>query len=363
MLPWSPSLWTEEYLLNLVGSPESATLEFKSGRAVAKKADRERFIRDQLSPAVSAFANSDGGVIIIGMEEEKSKGMRVAKAPDGVLIAQGEAFESVEQLQQLVDECISPYLAGVRVKHVPLSAHLAGRSALAVYVPQGVTAYQAKDHRYYSRSEFETKSLPDHEVRLRMMRGRSARVGLDVIYDVPSREHIMQHLRALRDLSSMKTDEKHEISLSEAFWELIKNRGLGDQKVAFRLKLRNTGELTVRDVTLQVCIACGPCAIVTFNGAVYSGVVDDKGHKFRLQREVQASAGQYGDVAPRIFPGDDTDFPEGHWTIVTSHGKSIDNSAVSLQWRAFLDDATPSEGVVDVLQKYREHIQDLTREV
>ena len=36
------------------------------------------------------------------------------------------------------------------------------------------TAHQAKDFRYYGRSEFETKALRDFDIRLRMERGKMA---------------------------------------------------------------------------------------------------------------------------------------------------------------------------------------------
>src|SRR5262249_10093817 len=62
MLPWDSSQWTETYLLSLHGQPESARLEYKSARAIAKKEDREKCVRHQLPPAVSAFANSEGGI-------------------------------------------------------------------------------------------------------------------------------------------------------------------------------------------------------------------------------------------------------------------------------------------------------------
>jgi hypothetical protein len=44
-----------------------------------------------------------------------------------------------------------------------------------IQIPAGSTAYQANDGRYYGRSEFEAKYLPDHEIRLRMNRGKVAR--------------------------------------------------------------------------------------------------------------------------------------------------------------------------------------------
>src|SRR5262249_41636716 len=115
-----------------------------------------------------------------GMDEDRESKPRVAKEVDGVAIGRGLAFESPEQFQQVVDACISPFLPGVSIKRVSLSGNLSGRYVFIVYVPQGATAYQAKDHLYYSRSEFETKSMPDHEVRLRMMRGRAAQACLEL---------------------------------------------------------------------------------------------------------------------------------------------------------------------------------------
>ncbi|HVS37477.1 MAG TPA: ATP-binding protein, partial [Gemmataceae bacterium] len=178
MFPWNPDDWTETYLLSLIGQPESVTLEFKAGRALAKKEDKDRFIKDQLSREVSAFANSEGGILVVGMEDDRNTKPRVAKQLDGVPVGKGHAIESPDQWQQIVDSCVSPFLPGLRIKQIRLSGNLEGLFALVVYVPPGNTAYQARDHLYYSRSEFEAKSLPDHEVRLRMMRGRVAQAQL-----------------------------------------------------------------------------------------------------------------------------------------------------------------------------------------
>src|SRR5258708_5284496 len=124
MFPWNPSQWTEQYLLSLLGQPESGRLEFKSGKALAKREDKDRFMRDQLSPAVSAFANSEGGIIVIGMDEDRGTKPRVASQLDGIAIGPGNAIESAEQFQQLLDSCISPFLPGLAVRRVPLSSPL-----------------------------------------------------------------------------------------------------------------------------------------------------------------------------------------------------------------------------------------------
>src|SRR5271170_5903359 len=109
MLPWNPSEWTEGHLLSLIGQPESSRLEYKSGKALARKDDLTTFVRKHLSPALSSFANSEGGTIIIGIAEEKHARPRTAKELDGIIVGKGEAIESPEQFQQIVDACINPY--------------------------------------------------------------------------------------------------------------------------------------------------------------------------------------------------------------------------------------------------------------
>jgi hypothetical protein len=121
-----------------------------------------------LSKEVSALANTEGGEIILGIKEDTKAKPKVASEIDGV-----STTHAPERLQQLIEGNLSPYLPGIRVHRVRLSARI-DRVVFVVQVPQGSTAYQANDGRYYGRSEFEAKHLPDHEVRLRMMRGRLA---------------------------------------------------------------------------------------------------------------------------------------------------------------------------------------------
>ena len=52
MFPWNPSQWTEPYLLSLIGQPESSRLEYKSGKALAKREDKERLIGTDFSDGI-----------------------------------------------------------------------------------------------------------------------------------------------------------------------------------------------------------------------------------------------------------------------------------------------------------------------
>jgi len=163
----SNAKWTEADLEALLGQPESIRREFKSGRLVEENPESKWILA--LSEEVSALANTEGGELFVGIEEDRKTRPRVALALDGV-----PASLAPERLQQLIEGNVSPYLPGIRVQRVRLSK-FSDKVVFIIQVPQGNTAYQAKDGRYYGRSEYEAKFLPDHEVRLRMSRGRTTR--------------------------------------------------------------------------------------------------------------------------------------------------------------------------------------------
>ena len=136
------------------GVLESARLEFKSSDLFKK--GKAKVIED-LTREVSAFANSEGGVIVIGMRERREGETRVADDLDD-----GAAISEVppEWLQQTVEANLSPYLPGIRFLPIKLSGPREARVAYVITVPKGTTAYQAKDKLYYGRSEYQVQALP-----------------------------------------------------------------------------------------------------------------------------------------------------------------------------------------------------------
>lgn len=157
--------WTKKDLEELIGQSESLRLELKSSQIFSKDNSK---VAESLSQEVSAFANTEGGLIVIGITERREGKSRIADQIDEGIDSQ---VWSPERLQQIIESNVRPYLTGLRVKSIPLTDTLK-RCAFVIYVPQGNTAYQANDDRYYSRSEYSIKSLPDHEIRLRMFRGK-----------------------------------------------------------------------------------------------------------------------------------------------------------------------------------------------
>jgi predicted HTH transcriptional regulator len=90
-----PIVQTESQLLALVDQVETIRLEFKRSALLADK--REDYLK-VLSKEISAFANTEGGQIVIGLEEEKIGKNKKAKKVDDGLDMSDFAMESFSSL-------------------------------------------------------------------------------------------------------------------------------------------------------------------------------------------------------------------------------------------------------------------------
>src|ERR1035437_9818938 len=76
---------------------ENIHLDFKASKAISQKA------RDEIAKDVSAFANSDGGVLVYGVEEDKASHFPV-RIDEGV----DDSVSSREWIENIVTSGISP---------------------------------------------------------------------------------------------------------------------------------------------------------------------------------------------------------------------------------------------------------------
>jgi hypothetical protein len=151
--------------------PESLHLDYKDSRALQRSnASRE------LPKDVSAFANSDGGLLIYGIQEEGSIPVRL----DGG-IANSEV--SREWIEQTINSNISPRIEGLKIRQIPISDT---HSAYIISVPKSYRAphQERKGHKYYKRYNFESLPMEDYEITDLRSRSRVATPLVDIAVEV-----------------------------------------------------------------------------------------------------------------------------------------------------------------------------------
>src|SRR5271157_2641685 len=131
------------------GENESKYLEFKESRALPEKTNNH--FREELSKDVSSFANSAGGKIIYGVAENPLR-----------LDAFDRKLCSLERLQNLINSHIAPKIPGLQIYPIPVED---GKILYVVEIPQGKTAHQAADRKYYKRHEGTIEAMEDYEIR------------------------------------------------------------------------------------------------------------------------------------------------------------------------------------------------------
>ena len=150
--------WNEERILRMIddGVEESLHLDYKGAGSLAKTTQKkEEIVKD-----VTAFANSDGGVIIYGVRENSAADKK--HRPIGIDPI-NRAEYSKEWLEQVISNA-SPRMPDIRIHPVPISKDDT-KCLYVVEIPKGETAYQTTDGRYYRRHNFESTFMRDHEVR------------------------------------------------------------------------------------------------------------------------------------------------------------------------------------------------------
>ncbi len=129
--------------------PEDIHLDYKRSDAI------ENGKKSEIGKDVSAFANSDGGLIIYGVEEQGHFPVRIDDGVDHRLFTR-------EWLDQVIRTNISPPLSDVRIAQIPLSPD---RSIYAVSVPKSFRGpHQAPSKHYYKRYNFHSAPMEDYEI-------------------------------------------------------------------------------------------------------------------------------------------------------------------------------------------------------
>jgi len=163
--------WNLAALQALLGESETTRLEFKSAKIMAK----QDWLK-QVTKEVSAFANTEGGDVIIGVEEQRQGKERLASALVGIEL-------NPYSVRDRIIGNVRPLLLGITAYAVDLPES-PDRHVIVVTVPKGNTAYQASDLLYYGRFDESSRPLQDNHVRLLMAQGRTASINVRVKIEV-----------------------------------------------------------------------------------------------------------------------------------------------------------------------------------
>ncbi len=152
--PWQ---WAESDILNLIRDreQESLILDYKGSDALQKTESR----KNELSKDVSAFANSAGGILVYGVEEN-------GHIPVGIDAGCDPNDISKEWLEQVINSRIHRRIDGIVINPIALSGEKYGRVIYVVVVPPSLRApHMASDNRFYKRFNFQSVAMEEYEVR------------------------------------------------------------------------------------------------------------------------------------------------------------------------------------------------------
>lgn len=182
---------TKPDLENLIaeGITESLTLEYKGSPALAKDSKS----RDELCKDVSAFANSAGGQIIYGIEEDKNVPTKLDEGADPSI--------TKEWIEQILDLRIQPRIEGLVIKPVQLAKGF----GFVLTIPQATSRapHQAPDKKYYKRQNFQSLPMEDYEIRDTLRRATTP--ALQVTLSIGTNNTARLQLAAQQDVSKPVT--------------------------------------------------------------------------------------------------------------------------------------------------------------
>lgn len=150
------SEYTEKDLRNLIETQaeESTYLDFKAAGALDKTNDK----RAEIAKDVSAFANSDGGIIVYGIKEENH-------VANGFSFIDGNEYTK-EWLERVINDGIQRRISEVQIFPIRVNGDIK-QTVYVVKIPRSENAPHmcVKRHIYYRRYNFESVPMEDYEIR------------------------------------------------------------------------------------------------------------------------------------------------------------------------------------------------------
>ncbi|MXX38124.1 MAG: ATP-binding protein [Gemmatimonadetes bacterium] len=168
---------------------ESLHLDYKRSMAVSNKN------RTEIAKDVSSFANSDGGIIVYGIEEEEHLPIRIDAGID-------HNTHNREWFENVIHGNVAPRLDGIVIAQIPLSSD---RSAYAIEIPKSYRGphQERRSYRYYRRYNFKVEPMEDYEIA--DVRNRRQIVKSLINFDIETEHALLIHF-SITNIGSVATE-------------------------------------------------------------------------------------------------------------------------------------------------------------
>lgn len=174
---------------------ENLHLDYKSAGSLSKE-DKKKA---EITKDVSAFANSDGGIIVYGIQEVDNK-------PNSFSFVDGNEITK-EWLENIIN-IIQPRINGIDIFPIRHEGNLE-ETVYLVKIPKSDDApHMAKDKKYYKRFNFCSEPMEDYEVK-------------DLFY-----RHRAPALQVVGGGLEEDENDHYDEEVSYSFFAIIKNTGV-----------------------------------------------------------------------------------------------------------------------------------------
>lgn len=132
---------------------ESMYLDYKSAEALGKSDGKKK----EISKDIASFANSDGGIVIYGINEVEHKA-------DSFSFIDGDIFTK-EWLEHVINSSVQRRISDLEIIPVRVNNSI-DKTIYIVKIPNSIDApHQSRDKRFYKRFNFESTPMEEHEIR------------------------------------------------------------------------------------------------------------------------------------------------------------------------------------------------------